>query len=62
MIEALIALFIAVVILGAVWYIITRLIPLPEPFGMIAQIVLAVILILVVLHFLLPFAGIRSPV
>ena len=53
MIELLIALLVIIIVFGILWYAIS-LIPLPPPFHVIAQLVLAVILILILLAYLLP--------
>ena len=53
MIELLIALLVIILVFGILWYAI-GLIPLPPPFHVIAQLVLAVILILILLAYLLP--------
>jgi hypothetical protein len=52
MITLLIWLLFLVIIFGLVWWIIT-LIPLPAPFGQVAQVVVAVIFLLVLLSVLL---------
>jgi hypothetical protein len=54
MASILITLLIYLIVLGAVWYIV-RLLPLPPPFGRIAEIVIAVIALIVVLNLLLGF-------
>ena len=59
MIELLIALLIVLLIFAILWYAIS-LIPLPPPFGMIAQLLVALILILVLVSYLLPL--VRHPV
>lgn len=56
MISLLITLLVILLVFGVFWYIIS-LLPLPPPFAMIGQIVLAVLLLLVLLNFLLPVAG-----
>lgn len=53
MIELLISVLVVLLVFGIIWYVIT-LIPLPPPFLTIAQLVLAVILLLVLLGYLLP--------
>jgi uncharacterized membrane protein (GlpM family) len=56
----LIELLITWLIFGVCYYVIT-LIPLPPPFAMIAQLILAVILLLVLLSYLLPLVRVRLP-
>lgn len=56
MISLLITILIFALVAGVVWYII-RLIPLPPPFGLIVQLVFLLICVLVLISFLLPFAG-----
>ena len=56
MISLLIYLLVLCLVFGVVYYIIT-LIPLPAPFRQIALIVLALIFLLVLLSWLLPFIG-----
>lgn len=55
MIELLITLLVILLVFGVIWYAIT-LIPLPPPFLTIAQLILAVVLLLVLLGYLLPIA------
>jgi hypothetical protein len=52
MIPALITLLVYCLVFGVLYYVIS-LLPLPPPFGQIAQIVLALILLLVVVDLLL---------
>lgn len=52
MIGLLINLLILVLVFGVAWWIIT-LIPLPPPFGLVAQVVLALILLIILIDFLL---------
>lgn len=59
MIELLITLLVVVVIFGIIWYAIS-LIPLPPPFGVIAQLILVVILLLVLLYTVLPLLHVRA--
>jgi len=54
-ISLLISILVIVIVFGIIWLILTR-IPLPDPFGWIAQLVLLVIFLLVLLAYLLPFA------
>lgn len=53
MIELLISILIILLIFGVLWYCVT-LIPLPPPFLTIAQLILALVLLLVLLGYLLP--------
>ena len=55
MISLLITLLVFILVAGILWYIIT-LLPLPHPFGLIAQLVLLIIFVLVLLSYLLPYA------
>jgi hypothetical protein len=55
-ISLLIYLLIICLVFGIVYYIIT-LIPLPPPFRQIALVVMALIFLLVLLSWLLPFVG-----
>jgi len=61
MIGLLIDLIILLIVAGIIYYIIT-LIPLPEPFKRIVMILALLILLLVVVGWLLPIAGIGHPV
>ena len=56
MISILVTLLIIALIFGVAWWII-GLIPLPPPFKMIAQVVLALIFLIVLIELLLPLAG-----
>lgn len=56
MISVLVSLLIAVLVLGVIYWIIT-LIPLPEPFHRIAQVILAIIFLIWLVYLLLPLAG-----
>lgn len=56
MIGLLLNLVIIVVVFGVIYYIV-GLLPLPEPFGRIAQIVLGLVLLLVLLDLLLGWGG-----
>ena len=51
-----ISLLILCLIFGVIWWVLT-LIPLPAPFGRVAQVVLAVIFLIVLIYMLLPLAG-----
>jgi hypothetical protein len=57
MISILISLLILVLVFGVAFYILT-LLPLPPPFGLVAQLILGLIFLLVVLGWLLPLAGV----
>ena len=48
----LINLLILVLVFGVAWWIVT-LLPLPPPFGLVAQVVLALILLIILINFLL---------
>ena len=52
MIGLLINLLILVLVFGVAWWIVT-LLPLPPPFGLVAQVVLALILLIILINFLL---------
>lgn len=52
MISLLISILIMVLVLGLVYYVFT-LIPLPPPFGVIVQVLLAVIAVIWIIHVLL---------
>ena len=56
MISLLVGLLVLCLIAGVVWYIIT-LLPLPHPFGLIAQLIILLIFVLVLLGWLLPMTG-----
>jgi len=56
MIEMLITLLVVLLILGLIYWVIT-LIPLPPPFVLLAQVVMAIIFVLVLISFLLPYTG-----
>jgi peptidoglycan biosynthesis protein MviN/MurJ (putative lipid II flippase) len=59
-ISVIIGLFIAMLILGIVWYAIQRLlplIPLAEPFATIVHVLLVVIIALIVVYFLIALLG-----
>jgi uncharacterized membrane protein (GlpM family) len=62
MIELLIWVLILVLVFGVIWYIIS-LIPLPPPFAQIAQIIVAVVLLLIIVSLLLGIAPpLRGPI
>jgi hypothetical protein len=56
MIELLVSLLVFLLILGLVWYVI-QMLPLPEPFGRIAQVVLVVVAIIFLIYFLMGALG-----
>lgn len=60
MLNSLLTLLILVLVFGLVWWIFTTLVPLPEPFAKIAQVLIAVIFL--VLLFTVFFGGIDMPV
>ena len=60
LIQLLVTLLIVLLVFGVLLYVV-RLLPLEEPFGRIAQAVLLVLLVLVLIAYLLPFAGVRLP-
>ena len=60
MIELLISVLILLIVFGVLFYII-RLLPLPEPFGTIALLILALVLLLVLLGYVLPLGGYHRP-
>ena len=56
----LVHLLIWVLVLGLVFYLaywVIGLIPLPEPFGVVARVILGIIALLVLISVLLPIAG-----
>lgn len=59
MIPILIQLLILCLIFGVVWWVLT-LIPLPPPFGQVAQVVVALLFALILISLLLPLAGIHA--
>lgn len=52
MISALIGLLIVAMILGLVWYAVTAIVPVPQPFRNIVLVVLVIIMILYLLQFI----------
>lgn len=54
----LISIVIAMLVFGVLFWIIS-VIPIPEPFGRIAQVVLGVVLLIWLIRLLLPLSGIR---
>jgi len=59
MISLLVSLLILVLVFGLVWWIFTSIVPLPEPFGRVAQVIIAILFILCLLGIL--FGGINLP-
>lgn len=55
MISLLITILILALIFGVVWWVLT-LIPLPPPFLTVAQVVIALIFLLLIISYLLPLA------
>lgn len=60
MITFLITLLIVIIILGLIWWVIT-VIPLPDPFAKIAQVVVVVIGVLIIVWMLLGLIGQAPP-
>jgi hypothetical protein len=56
MISVLVTLLIYCLVFGLIWWIVS-LIPLPPPFARVAQVIVAVIFLLIVIYELLPLAG-----
>lgn len=56
--SVLIHLIILVLVFGCLFWALT-LVPIPQPYGRIAQVLLGVLLIVIILTRLLPYAGIR---
>ena len=54
----LISIVIAMLVFGVLFWIISVL-PIPDPFGRIAQVVLGVVLLIWLIRLLLPLSGIR---
>lgn len=61
MIPLLVHVIIVLVIFAVVFWIIS-IVPIPHPFGRIAQVVVGVILLIYLLQMLLPYAGGGGPV
>lgn len=61
MVSLLISLLIFLLVAGIIWYIIS-LIPLPPPFGAIAQAVFLLILLLIALSYLFGWGGVAHPI
>lgn len=61
MLSILVTILVMCIIFGLIWWIIS-LIPLPQPFGQIARVVIAVIFCIWLIYLLLPLAnGIGHP-
>lgn len=58
MLSTLISLLFLIIILGLIWWVV-KLLPLPEPFGKLADVIVALILVVVLIGVL--FGGIRLP-
>lgn len=58
MLSLLITLLIVCIVLAVAWYVITTLLPLPDPIGRIVQVVFVVIAAIVVIWLLLSLPGI----
>jgi hypothetical protein len=56
MISILVTLLVLCLIFGLIWWIL-GLIPLPAPFARVAQVVVAVIFLIILIYMLLPFIG-----
>ncbi len=59
MIGLLVQILIICLIFGVVWWVIS-LLPLPAPFGQVAQVVVALIFLLILISLLLPLAGVHA--
>jgi hypothetical protein len=59
MLNALLTILILALIFGIVWWLFTALIPLPPPFAQIAQVIIALIFLLLILGVF--FGGIHVP-
>ena len=57
MLSLLITLLVVCIILAVAWYIITTLLPLPDPIGRIVQVAFVVIAAIVICWFLLALVG-----
>lgn len=60
MVASLITLVVWLVVIGLVFWLLTYLVdnvPLPEPFGRVAKVLLLVVAVLIVITLLLQFAG-----
>lgn len=59
MINLLVTLLVLVLVFGVVWWLFTSVIPLPAPFAKVAQVIIAVIFVLVLLGMV--FGGVDLP-
>jgi hypothetical protein len=57
MLSLLVTLVVALIVLALAWYVITTLLPLPEPIGKVARVVFVVIGVLILIWFLLALVG-----
>lgn len=57
MLSLLVTLLVVCIVLALAWYVITTLLPLPEPLGKIVQVAFVVVGVIVVCWFLLALAG-----
>lgn len=57
MLSLLVTLVVALIVLSLAWYVITTLLPLPEPIGKVARVVFVVIGVLILIWFLLALVG-----
>ena len=57
MISLLLTLLILLLIFGVAWWVL-GLIPLPEPLAMVARVVFGLILLIILIAYLLPMAGV----
>jgi len=58
-INLLVTLLVLVLVFGVVWWLFTSVIPLPAPFAKVAQVIIAVIFVLVLLGMV--FGGVDLP-
>jgi hypothetical protein len=56
MVELLVTLLVGLIVLGVIWYII-QLLPLPEPFGRVAQIVVVAVALIWLIYVLAGLVG-----
>ena len=59
MINALVTILVLALLFGVVWWIVTALLPLPEPFARVAQGVIALIFLLLIIGVF--FGGVELP-
>lgn len=60
MIDLLLYVLILLVVFGGIWYVLT-LLPLPAPFGLIAQVVIGVIFVVFLISLLMGVYPLRGP-